>query len=151
MQRCAGLWLRFLEGRHRVENPQEQSPRSHIARVKTFNRDRQYRRRGRLGDRRQARVIMRYAEALLEGVPMLARLITRKTADAVDLSNGVTLEVHTCSFRTVRGYTIVAALLDELAFWRTDDSANPDTEILNALRPAMATVPGAMLLAASSP
>ncbi len=102
-------------------------------------------------DRRQARVIMRYAEALLEGVPMLARLITRKTADAVDLSNGVTLEVHTCSFRTVRGYTIVAALLDELAFWRTDDSANPDTEILNALRPAMATVPGAMLLAASSP
>lgn len=102
-------------------------------------------------DRRQARVIMRYALALLEGVPMLARLITRRTAETVDLSNGVTLEVHTCSFRTVRGYTIVAALLDELAFWRTDDSANPDVEILNALRPAMATVPGAMLLCACSP
>ena len=29
--------------------------------------------------------------------------------------------------------------------------ANPDTEILNALRPAMATVPGALLLSISSP
>jgi hypothetical protein len=51
----------------------------------------------------------------------------------------------------VRGYTLAAALCDELAFWQTDDSANPDYEILDALRPAMATIPGAMLLCASSP
>jgi hypothetical protein len=37
-------------------------------------------------------------------------------------------------------------------FWRSDETAaNPDSEILAALRPAMATIPGAMLLAASSP
>ena len=63
----------------------------------------------------------------------------------------ITIEVHTASFRTVRGYTVVAGLCDEMAFWRIDDSASPDTEILNALRPAMATVPGAVLLCASSP
>ena len=51
----------------------------------------------------------------------------------------------------MRGYTIVAALCDELAFWPTDDLAQPDYEILDALRPGMATVPGAMLLCASSP
>jgi hypothetical protein len=52
----------------------------------------------------------------------------------------------------VRGYTVCAALLDEVAFWQTDEAgANPDTEILNAIRPSMATVPGAMLLCASSP
>ena len=102
-------------------------------------------------DRRQARTIFRYIVALLEGVPMLAALIERKTADAIDLTNRISIETHTASFRTVRGYTIVAALLDELAFWRTDDSANPDTEIMAALRPAMATVPGAMMLCASSP
>lgn len=45
----------------------------------------------------------------------------------------------------------MAALLDEVAFWRSDESANPDTEIIAALRPAMATVPGAVLLCASSP
>src|SRR5439155_8708912 len=59
--------------------------------------------------------------------------------------------VHTASFRAVRGYTIVAAIVDEIAFWRTEDSANPDREIVNALRPAMAAVPGALLLAISSP
>ena len=51
----------------------------------------------------------------------------------------------------MRGYTIVAALLDELAFWPTDDAANPDSEVIAAIRPAMATIPNAKLLCASSP
>jgi hypothetical protein len=42
-------------------------------------------------------------------------------------------------------------LLDELAFWSTEDSAEPDYEVLNALRPGMSTIPNAMLLCASSP
>ena len=58
---------------------------------------------------------------------------------SLDLSNRVTLEVHTASYRTTRGYTIVAALLDELAFWPTEDTAEPDHEVINAIRPAMAT------------
>jgi hypothetical protein len=45
----------------------------------------------------------------------------------------------------------VAALLDEIAFFPTDDSANPDYDILDAIRPGMATIPNAMLLCASSP
>jgi hypothetical protein len=103
-------------------------------------------------DRRQARVVLRYIVGLLEGVPELAALIARRTAEAIHLSTGISLEVHTASFRAVRGYTILGAVCDELAFWPTDDdAANPDTEILNALRPAMSTVPGALLLCISSP
>lgn len=102
-------------------------------------------------DRRQAGVIFRYMRALLRDVPMLASLVERETVDTIDLTNGVSLEVHTASYRTIRGRTVVAALLDELAFWRCEDSANPDYEILAAIRPSMATVPGAMLLCASSP
>jgi hypothetical protein len=82
---------------------------------------------------------------------MLARRVENQAAQSFDLQGRVTIEVHTASFRSVRGYTIIAALCDELAFWRSDDSANPDREVLDALRPAMATVPGAMLLCASSP
>jgi hypothetical protein len=102
-------------------------------------------------DRKQARTIFRYIRALLTQVPMLAKLITREDRETFDLGNSVTIEVGTASFKSVRGYTIVAALCDEIAFWPTDDSAQPDYEILDALRPGMATIPTAMLLCASSP
>ncbi len=46
--------------------------------------------------------------------------------------------------------TCVAALGDECAFWMSDESANPDVEILNAVRPALATTQGP-LIAISSP
>ena len=42
-------------------------------------------------------------------------------------------------------------LADEAAFWRSEDSASPDYEVLNAVRPGMVTIPNAMLLCASSP
>jgi hypothetical protein len=102
-------------------------------------------------DRRQARVLYRYARAFIEGVPMLRAMIQNTTADAVELNNGIEIEVHTASFRAVRGYTVVAAICDEIAYWRSDESANPDVEILNALRPAMATIPNSLLLCLSTP
>jgi hypothetical protein len=100
---------------------------------------------------KQARVIVRYIRALLTHIPMLAKLIERETTDAFDLSDSVTIEVHPASAKTTRGYAVVAALLDEVAFFPTDDSANPDYDILDAIRPGMATIPNAMLLCASSP
>ena len=102
-------------------------------------------------DRKQARVVMRYVVGFLKEVSFLSRTIVRQTMDSIDLENRVTIEVHTASFRSVRGYKIVAAICDEIAYWHVEGSANPDTEILNALRPGMAEVPGAMLLCLSSP
>jgi len=102
-------------------------------------------------DRRQARVILRYVKGLLEGTPMLKRLVIADRAEGVELSNRIAIEVHTASFRAIRGYSVVAGLLDEVAIWRSDESSDPDAEILAALRPCMSNVPGSMLLAASSP
>jgi hypothetical protein len=84
---------------------------------------------------------------------MFASLVDGEpTQEKIDLANGITIEISTASFKSVRGYTLVAALCDEIAFWSGDDSANPDTEILAAMRPAMSTLaPDAMLLCASSP
>jgi len=101
-------------------------------------------------DRRQARVIMRYVRGLLE-IPVLAGLVISENAESIDLKHQVTIEIGTASYKTLRGYTLVAALCDELAFWPQEDSAAPDVEILSALRPAMATIPNAILLCASSP
>ena len=102
-------------------------------------------------DRHQARTVFRYIGGLLDAIPALAALVARRTSEAVHFLNGVVIEVHTASFRSTRGYTIVGAVLDEIAFWPSEDSANPDVEVLNAIRPGMATVPGALLLAISSP
>jgi hypothetical protein len=104
-------------------------------------------------DRRQARVVLGYIRGLIDAVPMLARLVggRGRAVEALHLSNRISIEVHTASFRTTRGYTIVAAILDEVAFWRDESSANPDVEIVNALRPGLASVPGSLLLGISSP
>jgi hypothetical protein len=102
-------------------------------------------------DRRQARVVLRYIRALLHSSEMLEGLIQSERKEAIDLSNNITVEVHTASFRAVRGYTIVALIADEIAYWPVDDAVDADREILAAARPAMATVPGALLVALSSP
>lgn len=102
-------------------------------------------------DRKQARVIFRYARALLKGIDLLRPLIAAERADAIELTNGIDIEIHTASYRSVRGYAVVAALLDEVAFWPADDAADPDAEIVAALRPAMSTIPGALLIGISSP
>jgi hypothetical protein len=103
-------------------------------------------------DRRQARTIFRYIASMLKDVEVLARMVERETADTLELTNQVSIEIQTASFRTTRGYTLIACLADEIAFWTSDESgANPDVEILAAIKPAMSTIPGAMLLCASSP
>src|SRR5262249_12356836 len=82
----------------------------------------------------------------------LRYLIVSEGSDFLELSNGVTISVATASFRSLRGRTIAAVLADELAFWMDGtESANPAEEILTALRPAMLTMPGSLLMVASSP
>jgi hypothetical protein len=101
-------------------------------------------------DRKQAPTILRYIRGLLDAVPILKQGIVNQTAESITLSRRVIIEVVTASFRSTRGYTVIACVADELAFWRSEESANPDTEILAAIRPAMATTKG-VLLCISSP
>ena len=75
-------------------------------------------------------------------------------ADSLTLFNRgatIVIAVRAASFRSVRGLTCVAAVADEIAFWQAEDgSANPDTEILRAVRPTLLTTRGP-LIAISSP
>jgi hypothetical protein len=103
-------------------------------------------------DRKQARVILRYCRGMLTNIPMLRRMIEREQAESFELNNSTVIEVATASFRAVRGYTVCAVLADEVSFWRSDeDSANPDVEIINAVRAATVTIPNALMVIASSP
>jgi hypothetical protein len=99
---------------------------------------------------RQARVVLDYVVGIIESTLLLAPLVANKTAESLELSNGLTIEVRTATFRGTRGFTTVAVVADEIAFWRSDESANPDAEILQALRPGLATTNG-LLACISSP
>jgi hypothetical protein len=103
-------------------------------------------------DRDQARAIFRYVLGLMQAVPLLRPLMKGDDAETITLTNRVVLEIRTASFRSTRGYSYAAVLADEVAFWHSDEaSANPDGEILRALRPGLASIPGSKLLIASSP
>src|SRR3984893_4216327 len=103
-------------------------------------------------NRAQARSIFRFGIGLLKAVPLIQPMIIEDNTEQITLSNRVIIEIATASFRTSRGYSFAAVLADELAFWRSDESsANPDVEIMRAVRPGMANIPGSILLLASSP
>ncbi|MFZ3327284.1 MAG: hypothetical protein WA231_15960 [Methylocella sp.] len=102
-------------------------------------------------DREQAKILHRYCQGILSP-PILQSLVLNVTASEIELKGNVVLEVVTRSYRSVRGRSVCVAVLDELAFWRDDDSANPDAEVLNAIRASMATFGSdAMVIAGSSP
>jgi hypothetical protein len=100
-------------------------------------------------DQRQAGITLDYCTAAFEGSPIMCQLIAQRNADALLLTNNISIEVRAASFRRLRGPTYVAIIADEAAFWLSDDSANPDTEILNAVRPGLATTGGPLFIISS--
>jgi hypothetical protein len=99
--------------------------------------------------REQAGVVLSYIKALF-AIPALRALVVDETAESITLAHNVRVEVRSSNFRTVRGVTLLAAVCDEIAFLRDESSANPDVELVRALRPALSTTKG-LLLAISSP
>jgi hypothetical protein len=100
---------------------------------------------------KQARSIFRYISGALNDIGMLKEMVENETADTITLTNRVVIEIAVASFRVTRGYSYAAFLADEVGYWRSDESANPDEEIIKAVRPGMSTIPGSILLLASSP
>lgn len=102
-------------------------------------------------DREQAAIARNYIVGLFQETPVLRALVKNETTDGLELANRVDLLVGTNSFRAVRGRSILAVVLDECAFYRSEGSANPADELYAALRPGMATLrPHSLLIGISS-
>jgi hypothetical protein len=100
-------------------------------------------------DQRQADVILDYADASFRASPVLSQLIEGRTQRELRLNNGIDIEVRAADYRRLRGLTFIAVIADEVAFWSSDYSANPDDEILNAVRPGLATTGGPLFMISS--
>lgn len=101
-------------------------------------------------DRKQAKVCLGYIKAYFKK-PLLAQMVLKETTEGIELTNGLTIEITTNDVGGTRGPTVAAAVFDEVAFWSSEDSANPDKAVYAAVKPAMVTIPGAMLIGISSP
>jgi hypothetical protein len=99
----------------------------------------------------QAQRAFNFIRGIFADAPALSALIESETADTIRLSNRVDIECRPASFRTIRGATAVAFIADEVSFWWSDEAArNPDSQILAAARPSLATL-GGPLICVSSP
>ena len=99
-----------------------------------------------------ARQSFNYINGILNSSKQLKRMILTHTKSQIQLSNCVDIEIVTSTYRHVRGFSCVAAVADEVAFWWIDqESANSDRQVLSALRPGLARVPGSVLWVISSP
>jgi hypothetical protein len=95
-------------------------------------------------DRDQAALVYRYIKGHFIETPTLARMVKAETANSLTLSNRTIVEVSTNSFRAVRGRSILCCIMDEVALFRSEQSANPDVELYAAVRPGLARVKGSM-------
>jgi len=101
--------------------------------------------------RDQARILRKYVEGYFHRVPMLGAMVERESQDGIELNNQTEITVAPNSYRSVRGRTCLCCIMDEVAFWRDEESRNPDIEVYNAISPALGTLPGAMLIGISTP
>lgn len=100
---------------------------------------------------KQASITHGYIRGLLRSVPSLSSMIAGETRDSIELVNGLVIEVMAASSATLRGRAYAAVVVEEAAFLPSDDAADPDRELLRAVRPALARVHGSLLVVLSSP
>jgi hypothetical protein len=101
-------------------------------------------------DRDQAGIVFDYIKGYFETVPALKKMVVDVSSETIELNNHVVIEVRTNSYRKVRGRSVLCCIMDEVAFFASDDSANPDFEVYGAIRPGLARVPGSMLVLIST-
>jgi hypothetical protein len=99
---------------------------------------------------RVAASILDYIEANITSSPVLRQHFVGRSADTIELTGNVRIEVRPVSFRKLRGPTYVAIICDELSFWFTEDyHVDTDVEVLAAARMGLLTTRGILIMASS--
>ena len=98
----------------------------------------------------QAAIVRDYALGVFTSSPILSREIADTTVEEIRLRNGVVITTLAADYRSLRGRTLLLAILDEAAFLHAETGKGSDIELARALLPGLATT-GGMLIVLSSP
>lgn len=99
----------------------------------------------------EAAAIRRFAMAILDSDALRGFKQGEPKGEQISLVTQVDLEIKAASLMAGRSHATPLALLDEIAFFKSEKSVAPDSEIISGIRPGMATIPDALLMALSSP
>lgn len=78
---------------------------------------------------------MKYVSILAHMDSKIAKEIVLDNRDKIEFRNGIIITPEPPTIKTGRGVSIPVLVMDEVAFWyKNSDNANPDYEVLNALR-----------------
>ncbi len=105
-------------------------------------------------DLKFARYSLHGIKAVLDSMPFIAdeHWIANVTADRIDLINGITVATCPPTVKSVRGYDVPVAVLDEVGVWyQEQDSANPDVEVYRAVSSRQAQFTHPKIIGISSP
>ena len=99
----------------------------------------------------QSRIVHGYLRSIFQ-TPLLKNEVVNDYKSTIELRNGTRIEILAGDWRTIRGFTLLAAILDEACFfgYEGESKIKSDTELVRAIKPSLATV-GGKLIAISSP
>lgn len=103
------------------------------------------------GLRQSQRISLDYIRRKMQSVPELAELLTAETQDSLTFSTGVVVRTLPPDPRVVQGFTAPLVWLDEASGFRDESAFSNLQDVLDAVRPSIATIPDAKVLLTSLP
>lgn len=73
--------------------------------------------------RKQARIVKNYLRSIFDQTELLRQEVVKTTQEGFELRNGVLIEIQVGDWRAVRGYSLIACIIDELAFMGLDEES----------------------------
>lgn len=102
-------------------------------------------------DARAARIAFGYIKDYFTRSSLLAPLVADVLASDIVLTNGLTVSCFACTMKSLRGWSIPCAVLDELAFYRLEGASDSDVEVQASIRRGMIAFPSTKLVKISTP
>jgi hypothetical protein len=99
----------------------------------------------------QAKAIRGFAVEIFKRTILKSLLEDEPSAETISLTTGVDIVITACNLSAGRSHASPMVLLDEVAFFASEDSATPDEDIVRGVKPGMSMIPGAILGGFSSP
>jgi hypothetical protein len=102
-------------------------------------------------DARAAKIAFSFVRDYFNGSEHLCSLVAEVRASEIELTNGVTIVCFPSTQRSLRGWSIPCGVMDEVAFYRLEGSADSDAEIQASIRRGMLAFERTRLVKISTP